>query len=400
MAFAMNRREMMALCGAALLGRAAGQDSRTLVDSPEKRAAYLKAMLRAFCAEIGPRPAGSPGFDAGARLIEREMRSALRSVSLDPFSFTCWQPEGEAEFRVGGQSLETYLAENSPGTPPSGVRGRLRTSHSEGYELVDPRSQRPLARVGVSEFGRAITTIHSGQDAIPLFNIGKQDVAILDRAAQENLPVRAKAQVKWVPGVRTANVVGTLPGTSREEIVVVAHADTKYNTPGANDNTASMICLLMLAHAMSATHPHRTVTFLATTGEERGYIGARHYAQARKEKGTLGDIRVCINLDSLTYGPNLQIATTDRKLEGLILDIHRDLAIKTHPKVLPQDDTMDSAPFHAAGARTVHLNSRGDDARTLPLWHRPEDRAETVNPEFIESSFRVLMELCARLQVA
>jgi hypothetical protein len=46
----------------------------------------------------------------------------------------------------------------------------------------------------------------------------------------------------------------------------------------------------------------------------------------------------------------------------------------------------------------VHLNSRGDDARTLPLWHRPEDRADTIKPEFIEQSFRVLVEVCSRLQ--
>ena len=45
------------------------------------------------------------------------------------------------------------------------------------------------------------------------------------------------------------------------------------------------------------------------------------------------------------------------------------------------------------GARTVHLNSRGDDARTLPLWHRPEDGADTIKPEFVESSFLFLMEL-------
>ena len=58
------------------------------------------------------------------------------------------------------------------------------------------------------------------------------------------------------------------------------------------------------------------------------------------------------------------------------------------------------SPKRRSGARTVHLNSRRDDARTLPLWHRPEDRAETVNAEFIENSFRVLLETSARLEAA
>jgi aminopeptidase-like protein len=227
--------------------------------------------------------------------------------------------------------------------------------------------------------------------------VGKQDRPRLDSALEKRLPVRARGQIRWVEGAGTSNVVGTLPGQSSDEILITAHADTKYSTPGANDNTASMITMLMLAHAMSGTRPARTVTFLATTGEELGGNGAQHYAQVRKEQGTLRNIRVCLNFDSLTWGPNLQITSTDRALVQMIDDIHSQLG-RAAPKVFNTNDTMDSAPFHEAGARTVHFNSRGDDARTLPLYHRPEDRAETVNPAFVEGSFQVLRELIQRLQ--
>jgi len=394
----MLRRELLALAGWPLLGRVNGEDSPVLVSTPSQRADYLRTMLRRLSTQIGPRPSGSPGYDAGVRLIEGEMKRALPSVVLDTFEFSGWKPVGEAEFRAGEQRLETYIAENSPGTPKDGVQGRLRAGKGAGYEIVESEGGRVLARIGISEFGRAISSLHSGTDQIPLFNIGKQDVALLDRAVREGLPVRARAAVLWAPRTKTSSVAGTLPGASKEEILFVAHADTKYNTPGANDNTASLICLLMMAHAHSGKRPRRAMTFLATAAEERGYLGAKHYAQTRKEHGTLGDVKVCINLDSLTYGPNLQIATTDGELVQMFLDVHRDLGVRSQPKVLQQNDTMDSAPFGAAGARTVHLNSRGDDARTLPLWHRPEDRAETVRPDYIESSFLVLMELCARLQ--
>jgi hypothetical protein len=389
---------MLGLWGWALLRGEAGEDSRVLVSTPAKRAKYLRGMLEALCTRIGPRPAGSKGYDDGARIIRREMERSLPRVSHDRFPLTGWEPVGEAAFQVGSRRLETYIAENSPATPKEGVSGKLRKSQSGGYEIVDAESGGVLARAGISEFGRAIVSIHRGQDKIPLFNVGKQDVAILDRAVQESLQARFAGQVRWIPGATTGNVAGTLPGISKEEILFVAHADTKYNTPGANDNTATVICLLMLAHAMSGSRPPRTVTFLATTAEERGYLGAKHYAATRKEQGTLSDVKVCINLDSLTYGPNLQIATTDKELARTILDVHRDLDLRSQPKILHQDDTMDSAPFRAAGARTVHLNSRGDDARTLPLWHRPEDRADTIKPEFIEQSFRVLVEVCSRLQ--
>jgi aminopeptidase-like protein len=262
---------------------------------------------------------------------------------------------------------------------------------------VDEPSGSVKARVYVSEYGRAYPSLYTAHDGVPEFGVGKQDGPRLDSAVQKRLPIRAKGQSRWIDGARTRNIVGTLPGESSDEILITAHADTKYPTPGANDNTASMITMLMLAHAMSGTRPPRTVTFLATTGEELGGKGVEHYARVRKGQGTLRNIRVCLNFDSLTWGPNLEITSTDHALVQMIEDIHRQLGRAT-PKVYNKNDTMDSAPFHAAGARTVHFNSRGDDARTLPLYHRPEDRAETVNPAFVEGSFQVLTRLIERLE--
>lgn len=371
--------------------------SRRELDTPEQRAAYLREMLDALCTRIGPRPSGSAGFNKGIALVERELRRALPVVMRDSLRFRRWAVTGKPHFIVGDRALETFVADNSPETPGREVSGTLRKAGQ--YEVVDAGG-RVVARAGISEFGRAIVTMHSGSDGATLFNVGRQDVELLERAIRDRTPVRANAKVKWIDNVESSSVAGSLPGNSKEEILIVAHADTKYNTPGANDNTASLIAMLMLAHAIPAAKPARTVSFLATTGEELTFFGAKHYAETRRAAGTLGGIKYCVNLDSLTYGPNLQINTTSAGLATMILDIHRDLRIGTAPKVFERDDTMDSAPFLASGARTVHLNSRGDDARTLPLWHRPEDRAETIRPEFVESSFRVLLELIARLQTA
>jgi hypothetical protein len=406
----IGRREWLSACvetglilAAPLRCRALQQDlpdSRYLVSTPAKRAEYLKNMLHVLCTELGPRPACSQACEAGAQIIKREMERALPLVELDTFAITGWELAGETELRVAGERLETYLAQNSPGTSEAGIRGVIRKTPARTlqYEIADQHRERALARIDTGPFGPAVASLYRGDDGIPRFSVGKQDIPLLDKAARENLPVFAKAQVKLIPNCRTSNVAGTLPGASTDEILYVAHADTKYNSPGASDNTASMIAMLMLAHAISGTRPRRTVTFLASAAEEIGSVGAEHYAQSRKAKGTLGRVKFCVNLDSLTYGPNLQIYTTDWELQRMILDIHRDLGIHSDPKVFQRDDTMDSAPFKAAGARTVYFNSRGHDARTLPLNHRPDDRADTIYPELIESSFQVLLELTQRLE--
>jgi hypothetical protein len=353
-------------------------------------------MLRVLCTEIGPRFACTEACERGAQVIRREMERALPSVRLDTFAITGWTLQGEPELSIGGRQLETYVAQYGPGTPGGGLRGVI-TKREQQYQIVEEASGRALANIDLGPFGPPVVSSYRGTDGLPRFGVGTNETALLDRAERERLPVFAKATTKSIPNCKTSNVVGTLQGNSTDEILFVAHADTVYGSPGASDNTASMITMLMLAHGMSGSRPKRAFTFLASTAEEGGSKGAQHYALTRKQDGTLGRVRICVNLDSLTYGPNLQITTTDRELQKMILDIHRDLNIQADPKIITRDDTMDSAPFLASGARTVHLNSRGYDARMLPLNHRPDDRADTIDPSLVESSYRILMEMTRRL---
>lgn len=394
----MRRRRFLSACLAAgVLPAAQGRpDSRHLVNTPAKRAEYLKGMLRALCTELGPRFACTEACEKGAQLIRRELERALPVVQLDTFPITGWELVGEQELRVGGKRLETYVAQYGPGTPAGGLSGVIRKAGRQ-YDLANASSGEALAHLDIGPFGPAVASSYRSGDGLPRFSVGQQDVPLLDKALAHGLPVFAKAVARAIPNCMTSNVVGTLAGESADEILYVAHADTVYVSPGASDNTASMILMLMLAHGMSASRPKRTITFVASTAEEGGSHGAKHYAEVRKQAGTLGRIKLCINLDSLTYGQHFQITTTDRELQKMILDVHRDLRVKAEPKVIERDDTMDSAPFLAGGARTVHLNSRGHDARTLPLNHRPDDRADTIDPALIESSYLILMELTRRM---
>jgi hypothetical protein len=393
------RRECLGLALGAPLHRLCAQgaasNSRDLVSTPSKRAAYLARMLRALSTDLGPRFACTEACEQGALIIRREMERALPLVALDTFTITGWELVGRQELRVGDRRLETYVAQYGPGTPEGGIHGVIR-KQGEQYHIADS-SGRALANIDIGPFGPAVASSYRGGSGLPRFSAGRQEIPLLDRAAREKTPVFANAQVRTIPDCKTSNVVGMLPGSSSDEILYVAHADTVYVSPGASDNTASMITMLMLAHGMSGTAPKRAVSFLASTAEEGGSKGAQHYAEVRKAAGSLGRVKVCVNLDSLTYGPNLQITTTDRELQEMIPAIHRDLGIQAQPKIIERDDTMDSAPFRAAGARTVHLNSRGYD-RMLPLNHRPDDTAETIDPALVENSYRILMELTRRLQ--
>jgi Zn-dependent M28 family amino/carboxypeptidase len=90
-----------------------------------------------------------------------------------------------------------------------------------------------------------------------------------------------------VEGRLFRNVVGTIPGTtaSQEEILVVAHYDTKPGTPGADDNASAVAAMIEAARGLAPIGFQRTLRFVGFTLEEYGYLGSRHFARrARRER--------------------------------------------------------------------------------------------------------------------
>ncbi len=373
--------------------------SKTLPDA-DGREQYALHLLERLCTDIGPRATGTPQYAQGARIIKEEMARSLPVVGYDEYRFERWELIGEPEFFVGRQYIETYPAFGSGGTPPSGLTGILER-REQGFVLIDPATKETKALITVSGYGRAIPIYYRGwakEQGILSFGVGKQDVPIIERAMRYRTSARLKAQVRFSPNAQGMNIIGQFPGKIGDEILLVAHADTPYNSPGAIDNTSSVIVMLMLAHAMAGSGLKHTVTFVATDAEEYGYLGATHYAKGRAADDTMKNIKYVINFDSLAWGPNLWLNSLDDELQEIIRSIHSDLGIDAVPRFERADGfVMDSGPFRASGAKALWVNSRGYDEKTLPLYHRPDDDARHLPLDCLEVAFQVFNEFIKRI---
>jgi hypothetical protein len=84
----------------------------------------------------------------------------------------------------------------------------------------------------------------------------------------------------------TENIEVVIPGATRpDEILVVgAHYDSTPGSPAANDNASGVAAILAMAPRVAATHPARTVRFVAFANEELGFqteaMGSLVYAKA------------------------------------------------------------------------------------------------------------------------
>ncbi|HLC11295.1 MAG TPA: M20/M25/M40 family metallo-hydrolase, partial [Candidatus Bathyarchaeia archaeon] len=73
-----------------------------------------------------------------------------------------------------------------------------------------------------------------------------------------------------------ANIVATKQGSDlKNAVVVIAHYDTRRDTPGADDNTASVAALLELSRMIGEEDFRQTVILCATDMEEILSFGAR-----------------------------------------------------------------------------------------------------------------------------
>lgn len=401
-----SRKQFIKLSAGAALVTIAGYDVMAGVDSERlpfdagERETYVLHLLHKLCTVIGPRPTGSKAYETGAQIIREELEKSLPLVAYDRYQFNKWELIDEAQFEIDRQPMETYLAFGSRGTPEGGVSGVL-TQTDNGFALVHPATQQVEAYFAINKYGKAIPVDRSlaDQSEPPLFGIGKQDVATLEKAVRNQTAVRLNAQVHFSANGEGINVIGQLPGKQKDEILFLAHADTMYSTPGAIDNTASVIVMIMLAHeaAKRGRHKH-TLTFAATDGEEYGLLGAKNYARVRINEDTMQNIRYIINFDSLTWGPNLWINSLNDEVKDIIRSIHRDMGIQSYPRFESNDGfSMDSAPFRPSEGRALHVNSRGYDERTLPLYHRPDDQAVNVPLDCVESAFQLFNEFIQRV---
>jgi hypothetical protein len=100
------------------------------------------------------------------------------------------------------------------------------------------------------------------------------------------------------------NIEVEIPGTRPEILVVGAHYDSVFGSPGANDNASGVAGLLALARRFAGKPTAQTLRFVAFVNEEPPYfqteeMGSLVYAKRCKERGD--KITAMISLETIGY---------------------------------------------------------------------------------------------------
>lgn len=186
-------------------------------------------------------------------------------------------------------------------------------------------------RLASAKAGPKISGFLSQEAAAALLKQAGQDGAALQKAAQsasyggQELPVTADlAAASNIRAFASHNVLAKLPGARPDgkAVLFLGHwdhlgicgkdGDADRICNGAVDNASGIAVLIEVAKRLAGgERPDRDIYFLATTAEEKGLLGAYHFAD--HPVVPLGDITVALNVDTIAISPRgTPVATIGR----------------------------------------------------------------------------------------
>jgi aminopeptidase YwaD len=170
-------------------------------------------------------------------------------------------------------------------------------------ELLEEKA--PLAAITVQQRSGEVECLIEDPDfAVPSATVSAETgLAIL----RESAPVIGlRIESTSASGI-TWNVIGRTSGISDQRIVLCAHYDTKFGTPGALDNAGGVSVLLSLAEQSGSSRHAPGLEFIAFGNEESLPEGTEVYL--RDYGDNLADIVALLNFDGVGHALDVNTVT-------------------------------------------------------------------------------------------
>ena len=223
-------------------------------------------------------------------------------------------------------------------------------------------------------------------------------LAVVEQAWNERTPLGS---------LRMVNLVATIPGASKNRLVIAGHYDTKlvrqFRFVGANDGGSSAAFLVELARVLKARRNPLTMELLFLDGEEAVVewqgtdhtYGSRHYVDAARQDGSIAGLKALVLID-MVGDRNLEIRRDTNSTPWLV-DAVWDAAARQQlgRYFVPAPTTIedDHVPFVQAGVPSVDLIDLD-----YPPWHTAQDDLDAVSARSLQVVGDVVLAAFPRIE--
>jgi Peptidase family M28 len=288
-----------------------------------------------------------------------------------------------------------YLTATGPILHPYEARRGVTGSPSAFYAQMSPDQAIPGAWINTA---LAEQILAEPNNANRLRTLQEQ---INKAPSSDSVQTSHYASLRWKTQIQEGvmvNVVGMLAGTGPGHIIIGAHRDhfgrpAGLLFPGADDNASGTAVILEVARVLLkiGLQPHPTILFVSFSGEERDLLGSRLYTS--RPRIPLNETKAMINVDHAGIG--------NGRLTVGVTGFEKSVATEAGQAVMLTDKLdvygffpgSDHVPFKEAGVPTITIVSGG----THPHFHQPTDKADTINPEILQTVARYVLALAWQL---
>jgi hypothetical protein len=322
--------------------------------------------------DMGPHPFGSIKIASCAEYIVNEAKTICPDTKFveffaDGFDVIDWEL---SLCEPVERTLKSYLFIGSGAS--KGFHGHLRyTGIHRVWDMynwnrfsVSAENGQILAYISIRQGGEAIPqSLMEGNIPLPHFIVGQDEENALYKAVEDRLLVKGFANTSVLSQARGRNIVMPLH-KGKTRMVLCAHYDTVYNTPGAYDNSSGVAVLMEVARQLSNAHFLKGLDIVFMDGEEFNLLGSKYLANTQSE-----GVDVVFNVDGVGRGTLLEIWSGPESLERRLytyLDHHQEVASVRY--INPPPPGSDHAPYYSLGIPAFMLTF--NDQKVI---HSPED---------------------------
>lgn len=341
--------------------------------------------------ECGIRFHGTDGIAAASHWLEDQLHGVGLSVERQAVSVPGWTPGTVCTLAVttpSAHTLRTWPLLWS-GSSRGRESGRVVEQGREGlwgnsmvwrrFVVLNDQDQ-PVAYILGRDAGLAAPQpLPSGSDYFaPHFAVSRADSDQLSEwlTGGQEVVVEFELDSHHVGQAISDNIVVDIPAAQSSPdvplVLLCAHYDTFWNTPGAYDNGSGTIALLHLAKHWAVTPPPYAVRIVFFTAEEWHLSGSRAYVQQASQQH-LDNIGYVLNIDGLGRGTFIESFAAPERFEVAFSHAIRDYIELTRPGLgvvsrFPPPAGTDDAAFYAAGVPSGFMTFND-----LDRLHQPED---------------------------
>ncbi|MHA2127343.1 MAG: M28 family peptidase [Promethearchaeota archaeon] len=259
--------------------------------------------------------------------------------------------------------------------------------HQELYKLLNSLS--PLAVIFISHSPVDPVPISQDKDfKIPSATISSESGEKIINSDGNVISIKIESTITEA---KSSILFGGLKSNRLPEIILIAHLDTQFFSPGAHDDASGVLCLLEIMRLLKENDSSLPIKFVITTGHEHTGDGEKLFIDKVNDAGII--LKYFFNIDGIGHKrieDQISFYNMEEQLKTKILNLQEDYEIIEGSQWFQGLHAV----FAQTGTTCLALSSQ-----SLGIHHTPKDRFDLLSLSKIKNRAEFIYKILKIIEI-